>query len=108
MPPVGDGSQGGQMGSGGDGERRGSDRRPGSSLNEQIAVVLIRLQEDMQNVFQRLHTLETLTASRVKLTWISKLISLFLSVNFFPYCRSFSGSWESFFHRYAKTEVISF
>lgn len=66
MHPVGDGTQRGQMGSGGDGERWGSDRGPRSSLNEQIAIVLIRLQEDMQNVFQRLNTLETLTASQVK------------------------------------------
>ncbi|XP_015269777.1 PREDICTED: acyl-CoA-binding domain-containing protein 5 [Gekko japonicus] len=66
MHPVGDGSQRGQMGSGGDGERWGSDRGPRSSLNEQIAIVLIRLQEDMQNVFQRLSTLETLTASQAR------------------------------------------
>ncbi|XP_054846994.1 acyl-CoA-binding domain-containing protein 5 isoform X1 [Eublepharis macularius] len=66
MHPVGDGSQGGHMGSGGDGERWGSDRGPRSSLSEQIAVVLIRLQEDMQNVFQRLNTLETLTASQTR------------------------------------------
>uniref|UniRef100_A0ACB8FVR4 Acyl-CoA binding domain containing 5 n=1 Tax=Sphaerodactylus townsendi TaxID=933632 RepID=A0ACB8FVR4_9SAUR len=66
MHPVGDGTQRGQMGSGGDGERWGSDRGPRSSLNEQIAIVLIRLQEDMQNVFQRLNTLETLTASQAR------------------------------------------
>ncbi|XP_053215638.1 acyl-CoA-binding domain-containing protein 5 isoform X1 [Podarcis raffonei] len=64
MHPLGDGAQGGQMGSGGDGERWGSDRGPRSGLNEQIAVVLIRLQEDMQNVLQRLHALETLTTSQ--------------------------------------------
>ncbi|XP_066485138.1 acyl-CoA-binding domain-containing protein 5 isoform X2 [Tiliqua scincoides] len=69
MHPVGDGAQGGQMGSGGDGERWGSDRGPRSSLNEQIAIVLIRLQEDMQNVFQRLHALETLTASQRPSWW---------------------------------------
>uniref|UniRef100_A0A8D0HMP0 Acyl-CoA-binding domain-containing protein 5 n=1 Tax=Sphenodon punctatus TaxID=8508 RepID=A0A8D0HMP0_SPHPU len=66
MYPLGDGAQGGQMGSGGDGERWGSDRGPRSSLNEQIAVVLIRLQEDMQNVLQRLNTLEALTASQAR------------------------------------------
>ncbi|XP_042328351.1 acyl-CoA-binding domain-containing protein 5 isoform X2 [Sceloporus undulatus] len=66
MPPLGDGAQGGQMGSGGDGERWGSDRGPRSSLNEQIAIVLIRLQEDMQNVLQRLHALETLTTSQAR------------------------------------------
>ncbi|XP_050164395.1 acyl-CoA-binding domain-containing protein 5 isoform X3 [Myiozetetes cayanensis] len=66
LQPLGDGSQGGQMGSGGDGERWGSDRGPRGSLNEQIAVVLMRLQEDMQNVLQRLHMLEAATASQAK------------------------------------------
>lgn len=65
MYPLGDGAQGGQIGSGGDGERWGSDRGPRSTLNEQITVVLIRLQEDMQNILQRLHALETLTTSQV-------------------------------------------
>lgn len=55
------------MGSGGDGERWGADRGPRGSLNEQIAVVLMRLQEDMQNVLQRLHMLEVATASQVLL-----------------------------------------
>ncbi|NXA73974.1 ACBD5 protein, partial [Thryothorus ludovicianus] len=64
LQPVGDGSQGGQMGSGGDGERWGSDRGPQGSLNEQIAVVLMRLQEDMQNVLHRLHMLEAVAASQ--------------------------------------------
>ncbi|NWT64965.1 ACBD5 protein, partial [Prunella himalayana] len=64
LQPLGDGSQGGQMGSGGDGERWGSDRGPQGSLNEQIAVVLMRLQEDMQNVLQRLHMLEAVAASQ--------------------------------------------
>ncbi|NXS77936.1 ACBD5 protein, partial [Erpornis zantholeuca] len=64
LQPLGDGSQGGQMGSGGDGERWGSDRGPRGSLNEQIAVVLMRLQEDMQNVLQRLHMLEAVAASQ--------------------------------------------
>ncbi|NXN12174.1 ACBD5 protein, partial [Indicator maculatus] len=66
LQPLGDGSQGGQMGSGGDGERWGADRIPRGSLNEQIAVVLMRLQEDMQNVLQRLHVLEVATASQAK------------------------------------------
>nr|XP_014425128.1 acyl-CoA-binding domain-containing protein 5 isoform X1 [Pelodiscus sinensis]XP_014425129.1 acyl-CoA-binding domain-containing protein 5 isoform X1 [Pelodiscus sinensis]XP_014425131.1 acyl-CoA-binding domain-containing protein 5 isoform X1 [Pelodiscus sinensis] len=66
MQPLGDGAQGGQIGSGGDGERWGSDRALRGSLNEQIAVVLMRLQEDMQNVLQRLHTLEALTASQAR------------------------------------------
>ncbi|KAF2979119.1 hypothetical protein EK904_006685 [Melospiza melodia maxima] len=66
LQPVGDGSQGGQMGGGGDGERWGSDRGPQGSLNEQIAVVLMRLQEDMQNVLQRLHMLEAVAASQAK------------------------------------------
>ncbi|XP_026565819.1 acyl-CoA-binding domain-containing protein 5 isoform X2 [Pseudonaja textilis] len=67
MYPVGDGGQGGQVGSGGDGERWGSDRGPRSTLNEQIAIALIRLQEDMQNVLQRLHALEALTISQATL-----------------------------------------
>ncbi|XP_048150422.1 acyl-CoA-binding domain-containing protein 5 isoform X2 [Corvus hawaiiensis] len=66
LQPLGHGSQGGQMGSGGDGERWGSDRGPQGSLNEQIAVVLMRLQEDMQNVLQRLHMLEAVAASQAK------------------------------------------
>lgn len=53
------------MGSGGDGERWGADRGPRGSLNEQIAVVLMRLQEDMQNVLHRLHMLEAVAASQV-------------------------------------------
>lgn len=65
MPHLSEGTQGRQVGSGGDGERWGSDRGSRASLNEQIALVLIRLQEDMQNVLQRLHKLETLTASQV-------------------------------------------
>ncbi|XP_032093675.1 acyl-CoA-binding domain-containing protein 5 [Thamnophis elegans] len=67
MYPLGDGGQGGQMGSGGDGERWGSDRGPRGTLNEQIAIVLIRLQEDMQNILQRLHALEALTTSQATL-----------------------------------------
>uniref|UniRef100_A0ABK0MB14 Acyl-CoA-binding domain-containing protein 5 n=1 Tax=Rattus norvegicus TaxID=10116 RepID=A0ABK0MB14_RAT len=71
MPHLSEGTKGRQVGSGGDGERWGSDRGSRGSLNEQIALVLIRLQEDMQNVLQRLHKLETLTASqKTKLkTW---------------------------------------
>uniref|UniRef100_A0A8C6RX02 Acyl-CoA-binding domain-containing protein 5 n=1 Tax=Nannospalax galili TaxID=1026970 RepID=A0A8C6RX02_NANGA len=68
MPHLGEGAKGRQVGSGGDGERWGSDRGSRGSLNEQIALVLIRLQEDMQNVLQRLHKLETLTASQAKLS----------------------------------------
>uniref|UniRef100_A0A8C8U926 Acyl-CoA-binding domain-containing protein 5 n=1 Tax=Peromyscus maniculatus bairdii TaxID=230844 RepID=A0A8C8U926_PERMB len=68
MPHLSEGTQGRQVGSGGDGERWGSDRGSRGSLNEQIALVLIRLQEDMQNVLQRLHKLETLTASQAKLS----------------------------------------
>ncbi|XP_038951744.1 acyl-CoA-binding domain-containing protein 5 isoform X21 [Rattus norvegicus] len=69
MPHLSEGTKGRQVGSGGDGERWGSDRGSRGSLNEQIALVLIRLQEDMQNVLQRLHKLETLTASQAKLSW---------------------------------------
>ncbi|KAM6215009.1 acyl-CoA-binding domain-containing protein 5 isoform 1-T1 [Rhynchocyon petersi] len=66
MQHLNEGAKGRQMGSGGDGERWGSDRGARGSLNEQIALVLMRLQEDMQNVLQRLHKLETLTASQAK------------------------------------------
>ncbi|XP_036615135.1 acyl-CoA-binding domain-containing protein 5 [Trichosurus vulpecula] len=66
MQPLSDGLHRGRMGSGGDGERWGSDRGAGGSLNEQIAVALMRLQEDMKNILQRLHTLETLAASQAK------------------------------------------
>ncbi|XP_015392693.2 acyl-CoA-binding domain-containing protein 5 [Panthera pardus] len=66
MQHLSEGSKGRQVGSGGDGERWGSDRGSRGSLNEQIALVLMRLQEDMQNVLQRLHKLETLTASQAK------------------------------------------
>ncbi|XP_077009357.1 acyl-CoA-binding domain-containing protein 5 isoform X2 [Tamandua tetradactyla] len=66
MQHLSEGTKGRQVGSGGDGERWGSDRGSRGSLNEQIALVLMRLQEDMQNVLQRLHKLETLTASQAK------------------------------------------
>lgn len=51
----------------GDGSRRGVSAAPGGSLNEQIVVALARLQDDMQSVLERLHTLEALTASQVRL-----------------------------------------
>ncbi|XP_070110860.1 acyl-CoA-binding domain-containing protein 5 isoform X9 [Equus caballus] len=66
MQHLSEGAKGRQVGSGGDGERWGSDRGSRGTLNEQIALVLMRLQEDMQNVLQRLHKLETLTASQAK------------------------------------------
>ncbi|XP_063094646.1 acyl-CoA-binding domain-containing protein 5 isoform X6 [Cavia porcellus] len=68
MPHLSEETKGRQVGSGGDGERWGSDRDSRGSLSEQIALVLMRLQEDMQNVLQRLHKLETLTASQAKLS----------------------------------------
>ncbi|XP_069715587.1 acyl-CoA-binding domain-containing protein 5 isoform X2 [Phaenicophaeus curvirostris] len=89
LQPLGDGSQGGQMGSGdGDGERWGSDRGPRSSLNEQIAVVLMRLQEDMQNVLQRLHMLEAVAASQAK--------SATLQSNYQPTSSDKKPSWWPF------------
>nr|XP_048693776.1 acyl-CoA-binding domain-containing protein 5 isoform X3 [Caretta caretta] len=88
MQPLGDGAQGGQMGSGGDGERWGSDRAPRGSLNEQIAVVLMRLQEDMQNVLQRLNTLEALTASQAR--------SVMLQSNVQPPSSAKGPSWWPF------------
>ncbi|XP_055784838.1 acyl-CoA-binding domain-containing protein 5A-like isoform X1 [Salvelinus fontinalis] len=54
------------QGSGGDGERWGGAGTRGGSLNEQIVVALARLQEDMQHVLDRLHTLEALTASQAR------------------------------------------
>ncbi|KAK6299793.1 hypothetical protein J4Q44_G00298260 [Coregonus suidteri] len=54
------------QGSGGDRERWGGAGTPGGSLNEQIIVALARLQEDMQRVLERLHTLEALTASHAR------------------------------------------
>ncbi|XP_072307197.1 acyl-CoA-binding domain-containing protein 5A isoform X2 [Eucyclogobius newberryi] len=48
----------------GDGGNWGGPTTPGLNLNEQIVVALARLQEDMQSVLGRLHTLEALTASQ--------------------------------------------
>ncbi|XP_041817233.1 acyl-CoA-binding domain-containing protein 5A [Chelmon rostratus] len=50
----------------GEGGRWGGAVTPGGSLNEQIVVALARLQEDMQSVLERLHTLEALTASQAR------------------------------------------
>lgn len=50
----------------GDGGHWGGAGTPGVSLNEQIVVALARLQEDMQSVLERLHTLEALTASQAR------------------------------------------
>lgn len=50
----------------GDGSNWEGAMTPGESLNEQIVVVLARLQEDMQSVLERLHTLEALTTSQVR------------------------------------------
>ncbi|XP_053492858.1 acyl-CoA-binding domain-containing protein 5A isoform X3 [Ictalurus furcatus] len=62
----GSGVTGSLQGAGGDGERWGSDGAGGSDLNEQIVTALTRLQEDMQSVLERLHTLEALTASQAR------------------------------------------
>lgn len=51
---------------GGDGGRWGGAAKGSGSLNEQIVVALARLQDDMQSVLERLHTLEALTASQVR------------------------------------------
>ncbi|GCC34498.1 acyl-CoA-binding domain-containing protein 5A isoform X2 [Chiloscyllium punctatum] len=66
MQQSGDGFRVSQLGNGGNGERRGSERLQKASVNEQIAVALLRLQEDMQSVLERLHMLEAVTASQVK------------------------------------------
>ncbi|XP_069770653.1 acyl-CoA-binding domain-containing protein 5A isoform X2 [Narcine bancroftii] len=54
----GEGFQYTQLGNGGEKERRGSDHIQRSNVNEQIAVAVMKLQEDMQNVLERLHVLE--------------------------------------------------
>lgn len=64
-PGFGSRSAGPQQGSGGDGERWGADGSVTDNLNEQIICALARLQDDMQSVLERLHTLEALTASQV-------------------------------------------
>ena len=53
---------------GGDGDqgRWGGAVKPAGNLNEQIVVALARLQEDMQSVLERLHTLEALSSSQVR------------------------------------------
>ncbi|XP_071397892.1 acyl-CoA-binding domain-containing protein 5A [Centroberyx affinis] len=64
---LGSGAAGPMQGGGdGDGERWGGAVTPGGSLNEQIVVALARLQEDMQSVLERLHTLEALTATQAR------------------------------------------
>lgn len=66
-PGLGAGSLVPMYGGGdGDGSRWGGAVTPGGSLNEQIVVALARLQDDMQSVLERLHTLEALTASQVR------------------------------------------
>ncbi|XP_034022411.1 acyl-CoA-binding domain-containing protein 5A [Thalassophryne amazonica] len=44
---------------------------PQRNLNEQIVVALARLQEDMQSILERLHTLEALTATQARTTALS-------------------------------------
>ncbi|KAL7887678.1 hypothetical protein AOLI_G00053990 [Acnodon oligacanthus] len=65
-PSSGCGTRGPLQGGGGDGERWGTDGAVGGDLNEQIVTALARLQEDMQSVLERLHTLEVLTASQAR------------------------------------------
>ncbi|XP_029385214.1 acyl-CoA-binding domain-containing protein 5A isoform X2 [Echeneis naucrates] len=50
----------------GGGGHWGEAETTGGSLNEHIVVALARLQEDMQSVLQRLHTLEALTACQAR------------------------------------------
>lgn len=59
IPVQGDGD--------GDGNGREVSAAGSGSLNEQIVVALARLQDDMHSVLERLHTLEALTASQVRL-----------------------------------------
>ncbi|XP_047424399.1 acyl-CoA-binding domain-containing protein 5A isoform X2 [Mugil cephalus] len=75
----------------GDGDGWGRAVTPGGNLNEQIVVALARLQEDMQSVLERLHTLEALTASQAR--------SVALSPTFVPppvNKRSRKPSWWPF------------
>ncbi|XP_044031514.1 acyl-CoA-binding domain-containing protein 5A isoform X2 [Siniperca chuatsi] len=66
-PGFGSGSLVPMYGGGdGDGGHWGGAVTPGGSLNEQIFVALARLQEDMQNVLDRLHSLEALTAIQAR------------------------------------------
>ncbi|XP_076827134.1 acyl-CoA-binding domain-containing protein 5A [Brachyhypopomus gauderio] len=65
-PGPGSGTPGPLQGGGGDGERWGTNGGVGGDLNEQIVMALARLQEDMQSVLERLHTLEALTASQAR------------------------------------------
>ncbi|XP_067290679.1 acyl-CoA-binding domain-containing protein 5A isoform X2 [Pseudorasbora parva] len=65
-PASGSGSAGPQQGSGGDGDRWGTGGPVMENLNEQIICALARLQEDMQSVLERLHTLEALTAVQAR------------------------------------------
>ncbi|CAB1448646.1 unnamed protein product [Pleuronectes platessa] len=53
---------------GGDGDRGrwGGAATPAGNLNEQIVVALARLQEDMQSVLERLHTLEALSSTQAR------------------------------------------
>ncbi|KAK2859676.1 hypothetical protein Q5P01_004296 [Channa striata] len=60
-----------RSGGDGNGSNRGGAVTPGESLNEQIVLVLARLQEDMQSVLQRLHVLEALTASQARSVTLS-------------------------------------
>ncbi|CAM4721194.1 unnamed protein product [Leuciscus chuanchicus] len=65
-PASGSGPAGPQQGSGGDGERWGTGGPVMENLNQQIICALARLQEDMQSVLERLHTLEALTAVQAR------------------------------------------
>ncbi|XP_072535414.1 acyl-CoA-binding domain-containing protein 5A isoform X2 [Salminus brasiliensis] len=65
-PGSGSGAAGPSQGGGGDGEQWGIDGAVGGDLSEQIVAALARLQEDMQSVLERLHTLEALTASQAR------------------------------------------
>ncbi|KAK7124033.1 hypothetical protein R3I93_022211 [Phoxinus phoxinus] len=65
-PASGSGPAGPQQGGGGDGERWGTGGPVMENLNQQIICALARLQEDMQSVLERLHTLEALTAVQAR------------------------------------------
>uniref|UniRef100_A0A8C9R3Q8 Acyl-CoA binding domain containing 5b n=1 Tax=Scleropages formosus TaxID=113540 RepID=A0A8C9R3Q8_SCLFO len=49
-----------------DGDHRGKEGRAVGGVDKQIATVLLRLEEDMQHILQKLHNLETLSEEQVR------------------------------------------
>ena len=57
-------------GAGGGGRDHGRDVGHHTDMSEQIAVALVRLQQDMSSVLTRLNTLETLTLAQNQVSWL--------------------------------------